>query len=75
MTSHRDELGDLFRTYGEGEVVSVLVSNRAPRHEGIRGDLRYRSTNSLTSALDGGEWSASRAGRFNRGKELLMPIG
>jgi hypothetical protein len=24
----------------------------------------YRSTHSLTSALDGGEWSASRPGRF-----------
>jgi hypothetical protein len=25
----------------------------------------YSSTHSLTSALDGGEWSASRSGRFN----------
>jgi hypothetical protein len=25
---------------------------------------RYSSTHSLTSALDGGEWSASRPGRF-----------
>jgi hypothetical protein len=28
------------------------------------GEWRYRSTHSLTSALDGGEWSASRPGRF-----------
>jgi len=28
------------------------------------GEWRYRSTHSLTSALDGGEWSASCPGRF-----------
>jgi hypothetical protein len=28
------------------------------------GEWRYSSTHSLTSALDGGEWSASRTGRF-----------
>jgi hypothetical protein len=27
-------------------------------------EWRYSSTHSLTSALDGGEWSASRPGRF-----------
>jgi hypothetical protein len=27
--------------------------------------VEYNSTDSLTSALDGGEWSASRPGRFN----------
>jgi hypothetical protein len=34
------------------------------RHEGVLGELRYSSTHSLTSALDGGEWSASRPGLF-----------
>jgi hypothetical protein len=29
----------------------------------------------LTSALDGGEWSASRPGRFTIRKEPLVPIG
>jgi hypothetical protein len=29
----------------------------------------------LTSALDGGEWSASRPGRFTPGKESLVLIG
>jgi hypothetical protein len=29
----------------------------------------------LAFALDGGEWSASRPGRFNPGKEPLIPIG
>jgi hypothetical protein len=38
--------------------------NWAPRHEGVLGEFRYSSTHSLTSALDGGEWSASRLGRF-----------
>jgi hypothetical protein len=28
------------------------------------GEWRYSSTHSLKSALDGGEWSASRPGRF-----------
>jgi len=27
-------------------------------------ECRYNSTHSLTSALDGGEWSALRSGRF-----------
>jgi hypothetical protein len=38
--------------------------NYAPRHEGILWEWRYSSTHSLTSALDGGEWSASRLSRF-----------
>jgi hypothetical protein len=46
----------------KGKVVPVL--NKAPRHEGVLVEWRYSSTHSLTSALDGGEWSASRSGRF-----------
>jgi hypothetical protein len=30
----------------------------------VYGEWRYSSTRSLTSALDEGEWSASRPGRF-----------
>jgi hypothetical protein len=41
-----------------------LCFNWAPRHEDVLGEWRYSSTHSLTSALDGGEWSASRPGRF-----------
>jgi hypothetical protein len=41
-----------------------LWFNWAPRHEGVLGEWKYSSTHSLTSALDGGEWSASRPGRF-----------
>jgi hypothetical protein len=44
----------------------VLVLDYVPRHEGVSGKWRYSSTHSLTSALDGGEWSASRPGRFTR---------
>jgi hypothetical protein len=41
-----------------------LCFNWAPRHGGVLGEWRYRSTHSLTSTLDGGERSASRLGRF-----------
>jgi hypothetical protein len=41
-----------------------LCFNWASRYEGVLGELRYSYTHSLTSALDGGEWSASRPGRF-----------
>jgi hypothetical protein len=40
-----------------------LCFNWAPRHEGVLGERRYSSTHSLTSALDGGEWSALRQGK------------
>jgi hypothetical protein len=40
-----------------------LYFNWAPRHEGVL-EWRYSSTHSLTSALDGGEWSASCPVRF-----------
>jgi hypothetical protein len=38
--------------------------NWASRHEGVLGEWRHSSTHSLTSALDGGECSDSRLGRF-----------
>jgi hypothetical protein len=41
--------------------VKSLCFNCAPRHEDVLGDWRYSSTHSLTSALDEGEWSASRS--------------
>jgi hypothetical protein len=47
---------------GKGKVVPVL--NLAACHEGVLGEWSYSSTHSLISALDGGGWSASRAGRF-----------
>jgi hypothetical protein len=39
-------------------------SNWASRHGGVLGEWMYSSTHSLTSALDGGGWSASRPGHF-----------
>jgi hypothetical protein len=38
-------------------------------HEGPYGAYRYSSTLSLTSALDGGEWSTSRPGHLTPGKD------
>jgi hypothetical protein len=46
------------------KVMLFLCFNWAPRHEGVFGEWKYSSTHSLTSALDGSEWSASRPGRF-----------
>jgi hypothetical protein len=47
-----------------GDAVSSVLINQAPRHEGVLGEWMYISTHSLTSVLDGGDWSASRPGRF-----------
>jgi hypothetical protein len=41
--------------------VVPLLFNRAPRLEGVLGEWRHAF---LISALDGGEWSALRPGRF-----------
>jgi hypothetical protein len=41
-----------------------LCFNWAPRHEGVLGEWMYNSAHSLISALDGGEWSASRPDHF-----------
>jgi hypothetical protein len=41
----------------------VNKSSPATRHGGAWGDRRYSSYSFSTSALDGGEWSASRPGR------------
>jgi hypothetical protein len=51
-------------TWDKVKVRLPLCFNWTPRHEGVLGEQRYSSTHSLTSALDGGEWSASRPGRF-----------
>jgi hypothetical protein len=49
---------------GKGKFIPVPFFNWTPRHEGVLGEWRYRSAHSLTSGLDGGEWTASRPGRF-----------
>jgi hypothetical protein len=48
----------------KGKDVCAFFLYWAPRHEGVLGVWRYSSTNFLTSAWDGDEWSASRPGRF-----------
>jgi hypothetical protein len=40
-----------------------------------RGELRYNSTLSLTSALDGSGWSTPRPGGFIPGKETVPIVG
>jgi hypothetical protein len=45
--------------------------NWAPHHEGVLGEWSYSSTHSLTSALDGGERSASRPGCFTPRERVL----
>jgi hypothetical protein len=46
-----------------GHLVYCNANKQHRRHEGVL-MWRYNPTHSLTSALDGGEWSASRPGRF-----------
>jgi len=57
------EVTGQFRVLLEGELPDLYRSasflNKAPRHEDAMGERRYSSTHSLTSALDGGEWSPS----------------
>jgi hypothetical protein len=47
-----------------------------PEHHAIKAwEWRYSSTHSLTSALDGGEWSDSRPAALPKGKEPMVPTG
>jgi hypothetical protein len=50
-----------------GKVVPVLFLTK---HHAMKAywEWRYSSTHSLTSALDGGKWSASRPSRFTLGE-------
>jgi hypothetical protein len=55
--------------------VMLLKSRLTTRHEGAWGERRYSSYSFLTSALDGGKWSASRLGRaLAPGEVLPVPI-
>jgi len=49
------------------------VHSRTGRR-GPEGEQRYSSTLSLTSALDVGEWSTPRPGRFIPAKETRYPL-
>jgi hypothetical protein len=49
----------------------IKKSSPATRHGGACGEKRYSSYSFSTSALDGGEWSASRPGRaFTPGESI-----
>jgi len=55
-------------TYGKGKV------HPKTGHEGPEGEYRYKSTLSLTSALDGGWWSMPRPSCFTPpSKKKLVP--
>jgi hypothetical protein len=61
------------------EKVKVKVSLCLTKHHAMKtywGVEVYSSTAFLTSTLDGGEWSASRSGRFTpQGKSPYYPSG
>jgi hypothetical protein len=57
---------------GKGKTVPVLSLSTMPWR--CVEEWRCRSMHSLTSALDGGEWLASRPGRFTPGKEPQLPM-
>jgi hypothetical protein len=60
------------KSKGKGKVALALLTGH---HASVLEDWRYSSTHSLTSALDGGEWSASRPGSFTpQGKILWYPL-
>jgi hypothetical protein len=73
---HLEELGVDMKTlqWVKLKVRLSLCFNWALRHKGVLGEWMYSSTHSMTSALDGGEWTASRPGRFTPQKETLVPI-
>jgi hypothetical protein len=54
----------------------IEKKSKATRHGGSWGERKYSSYSFLTSALNGGEWSASRPGRaLPPGKGPPVPIG
>jgi hypothetical protein len=58
-----------------GQCSGMLYSCRATHHGDAWGERRYSSHSFLTSALERGEWSASRPGRtLPPGKEPPVPI-
>jgi hypothetical protein len=69
------------RLHYKVQVVNAVYGNKrqscpAIRHEGAWAERTYSSYSFSTSALDGGEWSASRPGHaLPPGKEPPVPIG
>ena len=61
--------GSIFVTMHSKHLVHPITG-----HEGPEVEERYSSTLSLTLALDGGGWSAPRAGRCTSGKEPVPVV-
>ena len=55
-------------------IVNVLMVKRKFHHEGPKGEKRHNLSPSLTSAVDGGGWSAPRPGRFTPRKDNRYPL-
>jgi hypothetical protein len=53
-----------FKTVLFYDLKTLKKGNWASHHEGVLGEWRYNATHYLTLAVGGGEWSASRPGRF-----------
>jgi hypothetical protein len=63
-----------FRPNAEGSSMSVKQNAPITRYGGAWGERRYSSYSFLTSAPEGGEWSASRSSRpLPPGKEPPVP--
>jgi hypothetical protein len=61
--------------HSSSTMMLIYSLNGAPRHEGVLGEWGYSAIHSLTSALDGGEWSASSPSRFTlQGKSPWYPL-
>jgi hypothetical protein len=56
------------------ETLILKKSYPTIRHAGAKGESKYSACSFLTSALDGGEWSASRPGRFYPRERTPVPI-
>jgi hypothetical protein len=67
----KDEVVTYLNTLKQGKVKLSLCFNWAPRHGGVLVEWRYSATHSFTSALDGGEWSDLRSGRFTPRERAL----
>ena len=59
---------------GDGVAVAWSTYRLVKVEEGPEGKKRYSSTLSLTSALDAGEWSTPRPGRFTPLEKTRYPL-
>jgi hypothetical protein len=63
ITSQHRTSAEVTSTQFTATQLIPIKSSPATRHEGAWGERRYSSYSFTTSALDAGEWSASRPGR------------